>query len=249
MHSLNAFQRQFALAIGDDTAPFPVADQPGLAVYRNTSAKGALDALQSNFPVVLRLVGEEDFAPLALSYTRANPPAEPMLALFGAAFADHVEQSALAEELPYLADVARIERLWAECLFAAEKPPADPAMIAALAEAEMMELSLALHPAVRFAWLETPAATIWLAHQGEDEVEELELEWAPEGALLTRPDGAVTLDIVDAPAIALLAAFAAGQTIGEAAISVLMEYPETDISPTFAQLLARGALCKPAEPR
>lgn len=33
--------------------------QPGFAVYRNTVMKGCIDALQANFPAVLRPVGEE----------------------------------------------------------------------------------------------------------------------------------------------------------------------------------------------
>jgi hypothetical protein len=72
--SLTQFQDQFAQALfsaeaGPEIAP--LACQPGFAVYRNTVMKGCIDALQANYPSVMRLVGEEWFRAAAALYVAA----------------------------------------------------------------------------------------------------------------------------------------------------------------------------------
>jgi Putative DNA-binding domain len=62
--TLADFQDDFVhalLATPDNMQPnlSTLTRQPGFAVYRNTVMKGCIDALQANFPTVLRLVGEE----------------------------------------------------------------------------------------------------------------------------------------------------------------------------------------------
>ncbi|PZP19840.1 MAG: DUF2063 domain-containing protein [Sphingomonas hengshuiensis] len=244
MADFATFQRDFAAAIYGAGDGCPAARLPGFAVYRNTSLKGAVDALCANYAVVARLLGAESFSAIAAEYVRAHPPAAPMLALFGDGFAAFIAASPLHDALPYLADVARVERWWTESLFAADAEPVEAAAIAAQGEAAIMTMPLALHPAVRFAWLETPAAAIWVAHQG-DEVDDLEIDWAPQGLLISRIDGMVTLDIIEQPGFALVEAIAGGVPLGEAAVQVLSAHPGADIAAIFAQLLARGALVHP----
>lgn len=246
MVDFGAFQQEFATAIYGADAGCPAALQPGFAVYRNTSLKGAVEALLANYPVITRLLGDDNFSAIASDYVRAHPPAAPMLSHFGEHMAAFIAASPLHGEMPYLADVARIERWWNESLFAGEAEPASPAAIAALDEAVLMTTALAPHPAVRFAALETPAAAIWVAHQDEM-LEELEIDWAPQALVISRLDGMVTLDIVDQPMLAFIAAIAAGLPLGEAAMRVLFAHPDADISAIFAQLLARGALVFPSD--
>lgn len=241
MSDFAAFQRDFAAAIAGRDHACPAASQPGFAVYRNTSLKGAVDALYANFTVTARLLGDENFKPIAVEYVRAYPSRTPMLACFGENFADFLAASPLHDALPYLADVARIERWWTESLFAPEAAPVAAAAIAALDEARLMTMSLALHPAVRFAWLTTPAAAIWVAHQGE-QLDDLEIAWEPQGLLISRIDGMVTLDLMDEAGVAFVQAIADGQPIGDAATDTLSHFPNADVSAIFGQLLARGAL-------
>jgi hypothetical protein len=150
---LLAFQREFAAAL----------DHPAtgaMAVYRNTVLHGAVEALRANFRVVEQLVGPEMFENMAVGYATKCPPRQPVLALYGAGFADWLEDQAWVRDLPYLPDVARVERLCIESLMAADAEP-----LSAIAERDLSGLKLELHPALRFTWLATPAMSIWLAHQ------------------------------------------------------------------------------------
>src|SRR4051794_29270052 len=154
-----------------------------MAVYRNTVIHGAVEALRSNYPVVEQIVGEEMFEHIAVNFASAIPPTDPILALYGGEFAGWLLDQSWIADLPYLADVATVERLQVSSLFAPDEERLPREHAAQLSR--LPSTSLRLHPATRFAWLSTPAMSIWLAHQGP--AAEIPPEWKGEGALFARP--------------------------------------------------------------
>ena len=175
---LQTFQRDFAGIIDQPTAG-------PMAVYRNTVLHGAVEALRGNFPVVEQIIGQEMFEQVAVDYAQECPPRTPVLALYGNRFAEWLAGQPWAAELPYLSDIARVERLHVESLMAAD---AEPLSVDAANDLLIRgSRGLRLHPATRFEWLSTPAMTIWLAHQ-RPVAAEIEPEWKAEGALFARPE-------------------------------------------------------------
>lgn len=241
MPDLAQFQRGFATALADPNEVHPLAGRPGFAVYRNNSAKGVVDALSAAYPTVALLIGDPRFERLAVDFFRRHPPGSPVLADYGEGFADHLEDRLSWHELSYLADVARIDRLLLEAHLAPDSAVLAAAALIGIADDGWMKLRLKLHPATRFIWLNTPAMTIWLAHRDGEPANELAPVWQAEGALLTRPDGAVWATPIDRPEHRLLFGLRLGETIGEAAAAVAATYPQADIARLFAKLIARGA--------
>ncbi len=245
--ALSAYQDAFAralLATEAGSAGSAVADltaQPGFAIYRNTVIKGCIDALQANYPAVARLVGDEWFRAAAAMYARARLPSHPTLLDYGEGFADFLAAFPPAAELPYLADVARLDRLWSEAHIAADAPPLDPARLAALAPREMKCHRLRLHPAARWRWFdEAPVHSIWSrSREGDGTIGEL--DWAGEGALLTRPLAAVRHAPVGGAGVAFLDACGRGDSIESAALAALDAEPGADLSALVHQLLDAGA--------
>jgi hypothetical protein len=238
---LAAFQRRFAAALFDPAERDSLCGRPGFAVYRNNSARAVVDALRAAYPTVAMLVGDDCFEGLALDFFRSRPPASPVLAGYGDGLADHLEDQLRLHELPYLPDVARIDRLNLEAHVAPDAVVLNAASLAGIDGAGWLRLRLKLHPAARFAWLSTPAMTIWLAHQQAEPIEALEPAWRAEGVLLTRPGDAVVPTPIDRAEHRLLFGLRLGETIGEAAAAVARTYPESDISRLFAKLIASGA--------
>jgi hypothetical protein len=70
------------------------------------------EALKDAFPAVHRIVGPEFFQAMARAYIVLEPPRSPILLDYGAGFPDFIGEFEPAAVLPYLADVARIERAW-----------------------------------------------------------------------------------------------------------------------------------------
>ena len=236
---LASFQRQFVAAI----------DRPAdgaLAVYRNTVIHGAVEALRSNYPVVEQIVGEEMFEGLAVEFSAACPPRTPVLATYGATFAEWLTKQPWIEDLPYLADVARIERLHVESLVA---PDADPLLVDDARSLDLTELRLTLHPALRFRWLQTPAMSIWLAHQ-QPVPAVIEPEWKPEGALFARPSPFVMhTPRIGAAAHRILFGIRLGERVGTALAAASRLYPRENGEAIFAGLLNLGAFAAPAPER
>jgi hypothetical protein len=210
-----------------------------LAIYTNTALLGATEALADNYPVTREIVGARTFDALALNFAREHVPDTPILAQYGAAFPDWLANEPIATRLTYLADVARCERMWVEALHAADAPAVDVADLQARDPIQLFELKLKLHPAVRVAWLSTPAIDIWLAHQGE-RPDEIAPEWRARGALFTRPDLAVEAMPLDAAAHRLLSGIRLGEPLGAAATAASSLYPAIDIGTCFAGLVERG---------
>ena len=235
MPDLASFQSGFAEAVVDPAVTGALAAQPGFAVYRNTPLKAGVDALIANYPTIDTILGNEAFGAVGLIYARQFRPVSPILCDYGAGFADFLAASPLAEDLPYLADVARIDRLWTEAFFAADAPALDRALIASLAD------RIVLHPASCHLWLDTPAATIWLAHQ-QAPFKAIEPVWQGEGVHVTRSEGAVAVELVSAADIVLLDALAGGATILAAAEAMLAAFSDADLAAIFARLLHRSAL-------
>lgn len=232
------FQRDFAAEI----------DQPAagaMAVYRNTVIHGAVEALRANYPVVEQLLGAEMAEQVAYDFATQCPPRKPVLALYGARFADWLEQQSWIDELPYLPDVARVERLHVECLLDAD---AEPLTLDEMKGAGRdSAAAVTLHPSVRFAWLSTPAMSLWLAHQGPV-ASELAPDWKAEGALFSRPQPFV----LHAPRIGraahrMLFGLRLGESLAAGMAAAEKLYPDDDCAAVLASLARLGVFIAPNE--
>jgi hypothetical protein len=244
--ALSRFQDAFEYAL---LAPDSVPDaevaaltaQPAFAVYRNTVMKGCIDALQANYPAVTRLVGDQWFRAAASIYVRHSPPPDPILMHYGAGFSDFLIGFEPAAELPYLPDVARLDRYWTEAHAAPDDKLLDPATVAGLAPEAVASTVLRAHAAARWAWFsDAPIYTVWSRNRSA-EVTDDNLDWKPEGALLVRPHDTVQWIAIDAAGCAFLDACAKGRTLAAAAAAALEAQSDTDLVRLMSTLLAAGA--------
>lgn len=228
------FQRDFAAVLHRPAAG-------AMAVYRNTVLHGAVEALRANYPVVEQIVGAEMFEHVAVDFASTCPPRSPVLALYGEEFADWLGHQRWIGELTYLPDVARVERLHVECLFAADDEPLSRAQVG-VADTTA---TLRLHPSVRFTWLSTPAMSIWLAHQQPVPLE-IAPEWKPEGALFARPEAFVVhTPRIGRAAHRLLFGVRSGETLSATMAAAARLYPEEDCDAVFASLVNLGVFAAP----
>jgi hypothetical protein len=254
MHSsapgeLACFQDAFthALLAPEATPSAPVAElvaQPAFAVYRNTVMKACIDALQANYSTVTRIVGEQWFRAAAAVYVREAQPADPTLLRYGAEFAEFLARFEPAAGLPYLHGVARLDRCWTEAHGAPNQPALEPVTIARLAPKELARTVLHPHPAARWAWFaDAPIYTIWSRNRGGGDGG-ADLDWQPEGALLTRPHDAVVWSALAAAGCAFLDTCAAGSTLDRATQAALEAQPGADLAGLMFHLLKCGAFAR-----
>jgi len=245
--SLSAFQEAFAQALqlgaAHDSAVAALAAQPGFAVYRNTVTKGCVDALVANYPAVARLVGDEWFRVSAAVFIGQSPPRCPMLVDYGATFPDFLATFAPAAELPYLPDVALLDRFWTEAHIASDQTPVAAAAIAKVELHELGRTVLRPHASARWKWFaDQPIFSLWRCNREDANTDALRtLVWRGEGALLVRPDATVEAIELSAGGCAFIDACGAGAQLASASLAALDVEHDIDLSALMAQLLQVGA--------
>lgn len=248
--SLTAFQEAFAQALligptGDSTLA-ALTTQPGFAVYRNTVMKGCIDALAANYPAVLRLVGGEWFRAAAALFVQAHPPQRPMLVDYGGDFPVFLSTFEPAASLPYLSDVARIDRFWTQAHVAADETPISATALTEFAPNMLARAVLRPHSSARWRWFaDQPIFSLWRCNRDDAETDGLStLVWRGEGALLVRPYSTVEAIGMSAGGCAFVDACAAGRELADAGRVALEVDQDTDLSTLMTQLLQAGAFAE-----
>jgi hypothetical protein len=243
MSELSRFQDAFAAAlIGDEDALRPwLAEAEGLAVYRNTVAKGLADALADQFPSVARVVGLAWLSGAARAFAAAHPPESPCLCDYGAAFPDWLAAFPGAAELPFLPDLARIDWARREALFAPDAEPVSAEAFAVLSAQAWAGTAADLHPSARLLSFDNGAPGLWIALQAQAPPAEAELGAEPEALILLRPDQALAWRKLSAGELAFLAACQGGASLAEAGAAALAAEPGLALAESFAALIAVGA--------
>jgi hypothetical protein len=241
------FETSFAQALRNVSQPVPggitahnvAVPARRFAVYRNNVATGLVKALNSRFPVIEKIVGEEFFAAMALAFAMAQPPRSPQLATYGDEFADFIAGFEPARELAYLSDVARLEAVRTRSYHAADAAPADAERFAALDPGAVGAIRIELHPSVGIVRSPYPIVTIWAMNSGELALAPIE-NWRGEDALVVRPCLEVEVRALPPGGAAFLLALAAGLPLGEAAAAALAEESNFDLTGNIAGLIGSG---------
>ena len=244
-------QRSFATALLDAGRPVPAAltshtakiPAKRFAVYRNNVVVGLVNALARRFPVVQRIVGEEFFAAMARVFVAGNPPRSPLLMVYGDALPDYIAGFAPAAELPYLADVARLEAARTRAYHAADEKPVDPAVLRSLDPETLGELRIVRHSAAEIVRSRYPIVTIWAMNAGEIELGPV-ADWSGEDALVTRPGLEVEVRVLPAGGAAFLAVLFSGRPFAAALEVALEESASFDLAANLAGLIGAGAVTK-----
>lgn len=235
-----AVQSGFAAALRDPGLPPPVAAAAKrFAVYRNNVAVSLAAAVGSRFPAIARIVGEECFGGLARAYVDACPPRSPLMMTFGDDFPEFLSAAPHLSELPYLADVARLEAARTRAYHAADAEPLGLEAFAALDPDDLDQVAVELHPSVETVRSAHPVVTIWAMNAGDAEPRPIE-DWRPEDALVCRPAMDVVVLALPAGGADFLDALSRGETLGEAAAQAATVAPDFDLTQNLIGLIETG---------
>jgi hypothetical protein len=178
---------------------------------------------------------------------RANPPTSPLLFEYGREFPAFVERCESVRPMPWLADVARIERAWLDAYHAADAEPLEPAALAAAPGERLPALVFTPHPATRVLRSRHPAVSIFAANRGDGAAGEIEA--AAEDALVTRPRLEVVVRRLPPGGAVFLAELARGEPLGVAAAAAQADDAAFDLAGNIAGMLEAGAFIAMEEGR
>ena len=134
-----------------------------LGVYADAYRLRLVEALGSDYPGLLGLLGEAGFDRLMREFIAAHPSRQPNLRWYGAELARFLARAPRWRRRPLLAELARFEWALGLAFDAADAPPATPEEIARVPAADWPGMRLRLHPSVQLLWLRGNAARVWRA--------------------------------------------------------------------------------------
>jgi Putative DNA-binding domain len=235
---------EFAAGLLDPDQPVPQMVKGRIerryAVYRNNVTIGLMRALEANFPVTRKLLGEHYFAGFARDFAQSHPPASPLMFMYGQDLPQALDQAEDLASYPYLGDIARLEILWRESYHAADARPLTADAIAAIDPDKLFDCRLKAHPAMRLTTSRYAIHAIFVANTSEHEEDVLEPS-QPQSILVTRPLFDVMFNLLTADQFAFFLALQDGCTFGDALDRAAAINTTFDLPGTLALLLQSGA--------
>jgi hypothetical protein len=241
------FADSFARGLMDPACPTPrgVMGPHGKApvkrynIYRNNVTVSLIDALAAVYPAVQRITGVEFFRAMARFHVRATPPTSPLLFEYGREFPAFIESYEYAQDMPWLADVARIERGWLNAYHAADAPPLPGASLAQVPPDRLGGIVFRVHPATQIVRSAYPAVAIFAMNRVDSPVTSLKSS-AAEDALVTRPDMDVEVRLLPPGNATFLSSLIDGETLAKAVSKAFDEAPSFDLSDSIAGMIEAG---------
>jgi len=213
------------------------------SVYRNNVASSLADALVDTFPVCRSLVGDEFFRAMALEFVRRHPPTSPVLAFYGRDFPSFVEQFPPVQGVPYLSDVARLERAYIDVFHAAD---GEEVCLATLQEAlctpeQMARARVMLRPTVALLPSSYPIVSLWQAHRTGGDMLGIDLS-ARENAYVVRTGLSVGVSCEPNGFYEFTGALMRGRALMDAMNDALEADPAFDLTMSLTVLIRDQAI-------
>ncbi|MBP6435568.1 MAG: putative DNA-binding domain-containing protein [Sphingorhabdus sp.] len=238
MPSLADAQRNFIVTVNEgpdalDAALFAGAPNRiilGLKAHANTISHARLIALEESFPMTRTEIGEDRFHALSRDYVEISTAKSCDLAQIGRHFAPFLQNAKMPAAI---VDLATIEWAWLESYHAADASPLTLEAMSALAETDLLNLAVILHPSARICPLHAMLAAS-LAH--------LAAETEPSAILVIRPDAEVRLLTVDDRTLQAAQNCLQPSTIGNLLALASEQGYESDLIGPVLTLIGAGAL-------
>jgi hypothetical protein len=242
-----SFAAAFSPALLDPQSEIPtVVTGPGekiavkrYNIYRNNVTVSLIDALAAIFPATQRVTGVEFFRAMARFHIRATPPTSPLLFEYGRDFPGFIERYEYAQSMPWLADIARLERAWLDSYHAADGETLTSEGLATISSDGLANAIFVPHPAARIFCSDFATVSIFAANRTEALVGAIE-GFAPEDALITRPGLDVVVRRLPAGGAIFLTHLVLGETLGEAAAAAFEASPLFDLPANIAGMVEAG---------
>lgn len=239
-------QTDFRTALLDASRPVPadLTDPQGrpagkrFDIYRNNVAVSLTAALETGFPTLRKLVGEEFFKGLASVYLRAHPPRSPILQEYGREMPAFLRSFGPAQSLPYLPDIARLELALRRAYHAADMPAFAPERLARLSPAGLNSARFVFAPSTALIRSAYPIHGIWRFNQSPGAPKPV---MAPENALVTRPGYDPIVTGLGPRQAVFTKALMEGQSLSQALIRIEPVPGPFALSDTLATLIQSGA--------
>jgi hypothetical protein len=208
-----------------------------LGIYGRAYRSRLAEALESNFPMLAKLLGAADFSTLAADYVRAHDSPFFSIRYYGDALPQFLASHEDYTGAPVLAELARWE--WSmTCVFdAADAEPLTHAALSRVAPQQWAQLRFSWHPSVHRLALTWNVPQLWQALSEDAERPAASLNPAPVQWLLWRRELTTYFRSLPAPEVAVLDAARQGRSFGGLCELLCTQLGEAQAAGAAAELL------------
>ena len=197
-----------------------------VGIYHRMFGFRMLGAIGGDVPVLRKLVGEDAFRAFVWAYLEAHPSRTWTLNVASHALADFLPTHGLAQERPWLVDVARLERAWAHAGSAAVAQTLANEALVTLAPEAWERARLAAVPSLSVLELAHDVEPLFSAYRADPDAE-LPVPAARSTRIAVwRHHGRQRL-VLEPAAHAMLVALADGRLLAEAIVAAFPQGPQT----------------------
>lgn len=220
-----------------------VSGRERMAVYSGGYTARIHESLMETYGAVKHVMGEASFLRVAENYAEARSSAGYNLSDAGKDLESFFEKTDWKKNLPFLPDLARLERLVAESFHAFAGKNFDPSILAGFDEDQWNQLRLQFQPFVKIVGSQWPILDIWNARKTPLKEMNIPLIGRPQNVLIYRRDLEVYCKPMEKLEYEMLSFLLQGKTLGEACehLSVLTD-EELPIQEWFSFWSSNGLL-------
>ncbi|CUJ11477.1 HvfC/BufC N-terminal domain-containing protein [Cognatishimia activa] len=244
---MSVTQSEFRVAMLDAASAVPdglvdAHEQPAgrrFSVYRNNVAVSLTEALETGFPVIAKLLGEENFKPIAGVFLRQSPPPLPVMMHYGAAFPEFLRNFPPLKNLGYLGDVAEVELALRRSYHAEDATGVPGDALAKIAPEALPNVTLTLAPSMNVVRSHWPIYDIWAFNTYENHPKP---EARAQNVVVMRPEFDPAPHPLPAGGATFISALQKGESLGQAADTAAELAEDFDLGAVLGLLLTHGAI-------
>lgn len=215
------------------------------ALYRNGFYRSVVETLMANYPTVQALLGDDYFRNLAKLYASEFPPTTGTLVGYGENFDCFLAKHEISERLPYLADIARLDRAWTEVYFAAGQTPITSQQVAELigTPGDLSSPQIKLRASTVIVTLDYAVTSIWQQLKQTSKLTDVvEVTKKPEHVLVWRQQSSVLVRPLPLTEFKFLGALKAGSGLLKAAEDSIFGDEDFNLPEFFANVISAEIL-------
>jgi len=209
-------------------------------VYQNNVIAGLSESLYGSFPALVNLLGENYFRAVAREFVRVQPPCSPVIAQYGLEFPRFIESFKPLADMPYLADIARLELARIGAFHAAESLTLGDKEFSRLDAARLESATFVLHPSLRLTASNHPIFQLWHSRLYDSRLSE-NLDWQAEQVMCLRQNGIVTTQRLQSGGATFFNALMEGRRLIDAWAEASAAFPAFNLTDALS-LMIHGQL-------
>jgi hypothetical protein len=208
-----------------------------LQVYKDAYFLRLLEVLESDYPILKNIMGNERFEQLIADYIHCYPSAYRSVRWVGQHLANYIDKEPAFADTPWLKEIALFEWALNDAFDSADKPPLGLESMATISPLDWPNLSFTIHPSVQRWDSEYDIIPLWHAAKNEMPLPIAKAVKSP--ILVWRKEYDVKFQLMSVDAALMLDTLIAGKTFSSACENLCTLIDEENVAMHAASLLKR----------